>query len=162
MDYSEIVEEAWRTLFLNKMRTGLAMLGIIIGIGSVIALISLGQGSQKAINNQINSLGANLLTISPGSQKGGFVQGGSGSATTLTLDDATAIGSSSQVTTVSSVSPEYSRRTQVTTGGKNTNTSITGVTPTYSGIHKVTIASGSFISRTYDTSFSSAIDIADK
>lgn len=146
MDYQEVAEEAIRTLSINKLRTGLAMLGIIIGIGSVIALISLGQGSQKAIDNQIQSLGANLLTISPGSQRGGFVQGGAGSATTLTLDDANAIATSPQVTQVTSVSPEYSRRAQVTTGSKNTNTSVTGVTATYEAIHKVSIATGTFIS----------------
>jgi putative ABC transport system permease protein len=68
-----------------------------------------------------------------------------GSATTLTLADAEAIASATQVTTVAAVSPEYQKRAQVTTGSNNTNTSITGVTPTYTGIHKVTIASGSFI-----------------
>ena len=94
MDYTEIIEEAGITLTLNKLRTGLAMLGIVIGIGSVIALISLGQGSQASVDSQIQSLGANLLTVSPGSQRGGFVQGGAGSATTLTLDDANAIATS--------------------------------------------------------------------
>ena len=64
MDYREIVDEAFRTLSINKLRTGLAMLGIIIGIGSVIALVSLGQSSQAAVTNQIESLGANLLTVS--------------------------------------------------------------------------------------------------
>jgi putative ABC transport system permease protein len=147
MDYIEIVEEAVRTLSINKLRTGLAMLGIIIGIGSVIALVALGEGSQAAVSNQIQSLGANLLTITPGSQRGGFIQGGAGSATTLTLDDAAAISSSSQVTNVSAVSPEYQRRAQVTTGSKNTNTQIVGATPAYQSIHKISIASGSFLSQ---------------
>jgi len=146
MEYKEIVEEAGRTLTLNKLRTGLAMLGIIIGIGSVIALVSLGQSSQAAVSSQIESLGANLLTISPGSQRGGFIQGGAGSATTLTLEDAQAIATSPTVTDVANVSPEYSRRAQVTAGGKNTNTSVTGVMPIYSSIHKVGIAEGQFLS----------------
>ena len=124
MEYQEIVEEAFATLSLNKLRTGLAMLGIIIGIGSVIALMALGQGSQKAVANQIQSLGANLLTISPASQRGGFVQGGAGSASTLTYADALAIENSSEIVNVERVSPEFSRRAQVTTGGKNTNTQI--------------------------------------
>jgi putative ABC transport system permease protein len=118
MEYTEIIEEAARTLTINKLRTGLAMLGIIIGIGSVIALVSLGQGSQAAVSNQIESLGANILTISPGSQRSGFVQGGAGSATTLTLEDAQAISTSPTVTDVANVSPEYSRRAQVTALGK--------------------------------------------
>jgi putative ABC transport system permease protein len=146
MEYQEIIEEAVRTLGVNKMRTGLAMLGIIIGIGSVIALVSLGQGSQAAVQNQIQSLGANLLTISPGSARGGFIQGGAGSATTLTYEDAQAIASSPQVTDVTAVSPEYARRAQVTAGGKNTNTEIEGATPVYAVVHKVSVDLGVFIS----------------
>ena len=150
MDYKEVVDEAFRTLSINKLRTGLAMLGIIIGIGSVIALVSLGQSSQAAVTNQIESLGANLLTISPGSQRGGFVQGGAGSATTLTLEDAQAIASSPSVTDVSAVSAEYSRRAQVTAGSNNTNTSITGVMAVYATIHKVSVSEGQFISDSDD------------
>ncbi|KKQ87292.1 MAG: ABC transporter, permease protein [Candidatus Woesebacteria bacterium GW2011_GWB1_38_8b] len=145
MEYQEIVEEAFATLSLNKLRTGLAMLGIIIGIGSVIALMALGQGSQKAVANQIQSLGANLLTISPASQRGGFVQGGAGSASTLTYADALAIENSSEIVNVERVSPEFSRRAQVTTGGKNTNTQIAGVTPNYSVVRKVEVSAGNFI-----------------
>jgi len=146
MEIKELIAEALNTLRVNKLRTFLAVLGIVIGIGSVIALVSLGQGSQASISNQIESLGANLLTITPGSQRGGFVQGGAGSATTLTLEDAQAIGSSPTVTDVVNVSPEYTRRAQVTAGGNNTNTSITGALPIYSTIHKVSVAEGQFIS----------------
>jgi putative ABC transport system permease protein len=146
MEYTEIIEEAGVTLTVNKLRTGLAMLGIIIGIGSVIALVSLGQSSQAAVSNQIESLGANILTISPGSTRGGFIQGGAGSATTLTLEDAQAIAASPNALDVANVSPEYSRRAQVTAAGKNTNTSITGVAAIYSTIHKVSVAEGQFIS----------------
>jgi putative ABC transport system permease protein len=150
MEYTEIVEEAWRTLFLNKLRTGLAMLGIIIGIGSVIALVSLGEGSQASVSSQIQSLGANILTVSPGSTAGGFIRGGAGSATTLTLADAQAIASSPTVTDVANVSPEYSRRAQVTAGSNNTNTSVTGVQAIYATIHKVSVAEGQFISDSDD------------
>lgn len=146
MDINELIAEALNTLRVNKLRTFLAVLGIVIGIGSVIALISLGQGSQAAISSQIESLGANLLTITPGSARGGFIQGGSGSATTLTLEDAQAISTSTTVTDVANVSPEYSRRAQVTAGGNNTNTTITGVVSIYSTIHKVSVAEGQFIS----------------
>lgn len=147
MEINEIIVEALETLRVNKLRTFLAILGIVIGIGSVIALISLGQGSQQAVANQIQSLGSNLLTISPGSQRGGFVQGGAGSATTLTLDDAKAILASLQDTSVSNVSPEYSRRSQVTALGKNTNTQILGATPAYAQVRKIEISSGSFLSQ---------------
>ena len=148
MEFGELISEAIGTLTNNKLRTGLATLGIVIGIGSVIALISLGQGSQAAVQNQIESLGSNLLTISPGSQRsGGFVQGGAGSATTLTYDDALAITSSGQVPDIINVSPEYQSRTQITAGRNNTNTEVIGVTSTYATVHKVSVNSGVFISQ---------------
>src|SRR4030043_1259165 len=125
MDYKEIISEAISTLTLNKMRTGLAALGIIIGIGSVIALISLGQGSQKSVENQIQSLGSNLLTVIPGAQSQGNIRSASGT-TTLTDEDAQAIMTSPQVTTVSAVSPEYSGRGQAVAGRNNNNTQAVG------------------------------------
>jgi len=145
MDFTELVIESVGTLTLNKMRTGLASLGIVIGIGSVIALLSLGQGTQQAIQTQIQSLGSNLLTVQPGSVREGGVQGAAGGRTTLTLDDAKAIAASTQITTVTKVSPEVSRRSQVTTGKSNTNTQIVGVTPVYAQVHKVSVETGSFI-----------------
>jgi putative ABC transport system permease protein len=147
MEFSEIFEEALSTLTVNKLRTVLATLGIVIGIGSVIALISLGEGSQNAVQNQIQSLGANLLTITPGAQRGGFVSGGQGSANTLTLEDAQAISASPQITTVANVSPEYTRRAQITAAGKNTNTQVLGATPVYATVRKVSVSSGVFLSQ---------------
>lgn len=145
MEYRELLIEAIQTLRVNKMRTGLAVLGIVIGIGSVIALISLGQGSQQQITNQIQSLGANLLTISPQGSQNGPVRGGAGGGTTLTLEDAAAIGLLPKGL-VARVSPEVSGRVQVTAGRENTNTTVSGVQETYSEVHKIAMASGSFIS----------------
>lgn len=147
MKYSELLTESFGTLTINKLRTGLAALGIMIGIGSVIALISLGQATQQSISNQIQSLGANLLTVSPGAQQSGGVRGATGGQTTLTFEDAKAIQSSSQITTISNISPEFSKRTQLTTGKNNTNVSVIGVVPAYSTVHKVSIETGSFISQ---------------
>lgn len=144
MNFWEQIIESVVMLKLNKMRTGLAMLGIIIGIGSVIALMSIGLSSQRAVQSRIQSLGSNLLTISPSSQRSGMVRGAA-NVTTLTLKDAEAIASSSQVTTVKNVSPEYSGRSQIITGENNTNTSVIGVEPIYPEVHNLTIASGSFI-----------------
>ncbi|MBI4130618.1 ABC transporter permease, partial [Candidatus Roizmanbacteria bacterium] len=137
------------TLTVNKLRTGLAVLGIIIGIGSVIALISLGQASQKSVENQIQSLGSNLLTVSPGGGRSGGVRGAPGSITTLTLDDTTAIEKQLGSTLVTSVSPEYSSRSQVVAGRNNTNTQIIGVYPQYQTIRKIELASGSFITQNH-------------
>lgn len=149
MDIKELIAEAFNTLRVNKLRTFLAVLGIVIGIGSVIALISLGSGSQKAITDSIESLGANLLTVIPGSTKSGFVQGG-GSATTLTLSDAQALSSSPTITNVSQVSPEYSGRAQITANGKNTNTQVTGGLAVYANVHKIEISSGRFLTSSDD------------
>jgi len=146
MEYAEIIAEALGTLAVNKLRTTLATLGIVIGIGSVIALVSLGQSSQKAIQSQIQSLGSNLLTVIPGAQNSGFVRGAAGGATTLTYEDAQAIQTSSQITAVKNVSPEFSRRAQATAGKQNTNTQILGVTPAYAEVRKVSLSQGSFIS----------------
>jgi putative ABC transport system permease protein len=146
MDYKEILSESINSLSLNKVRTGLATLGIIIGIGSVIALVSLGQGSQKAVQNQIQSLGANLLTVVPGGQSQGNVRGAAGGGTTLTYDDAKAILTSNNITQVQDVSAELQRRGQVTAGRNNTNTQILGTTPSYENIKKITLSSGMFIS----------------
>jgi putative ABC transport system permease protein len=147
MELAETILESLNTLTVNKMRTGLAILGIVIGIGSVIALVSLGQATQLSIQNQIESLGANLLTVSPGSSNAGGIRGGQGSSQTLTNADAEAIKTSPQITNISNVSPEFTRRTQVTAGGNNTNTQIIGSTPIYTQVHKVSIDNGTFLSQ---------------
>jgi len=146
MDLQELITESLSTLTLNKVRTGLAMLGVIIGIGSVIALVSLGQAGQQSITSQIQSLGSNLLTISPGSQYSGGVRGG-GNVATLTYDDAKAIASSSLITTVENVSAEYSNRAQIVAGKNNTNTTVTGVVSEYAEIRNTTISLGTFITQ---------------
>ena len=148
MDYLELLASAVEALTLNKLRTALATLGIIIGIGSVIALVSLGQASQKSVQSQIESLGANLLTVMPGAQSTGAVRGVPGSSETLTYDDAKAIATAPQITDISAVSPEYTSRAQVTTGATNTNTEVVGVTETYQSVHNVSLSEGSFITET--------------
>ncbi len=153
----EICIESLGTLTLNKLRTGLAILGIVIGIGSVIALVSLGQASQKAIQDQIQSLGANLLTVSPGSVSSGAVRGAAGGAATLTNADAQAIQTSAQITTVKAVSPEVQGSIQLTAGRNNTNVRTTGVTSIYAQVHNINIASGTFISDQDNTSLSKVI-----
>lgn len=151
-DIIETIKESFNTLSVNKLRTGLAMLGIVIGIGSVIALLSLGQATSAQIQNQIQSLGANLLTVSPGSQNSGGVRGALGGGTTLTNADANAIKTNSSINTVEAVSPEVSSRSQVTTGKNNANVQVVGATSAYSTVHKVEVAQGSFISDSDDTS----------
>src|SRR5258708_1092639 len=154
----ETILESLRTLTVNKMRTGLAILGIVIGIGSVIALVSLGQSTQQSIQNQIQSLGANLLTVSPGSQSSGGVRSAN-SDTTLTNADAKAIKSSPQITSISGVSPEVDQRAQLVAGKNNTNLRINGVTAAYAQVHKISIDSGSFITDADDSSMRKVVVI---
>lgn len=133
MNFMDLFLESFGTLTVNKLRTGLAILGVVIGIGSVIALVSLGQSSQQAIQTQIQALGSNLLTVQPGAQQTAGVRGAAGGATTLTNEDAKAIADPSLITTIKTVSPELSRRVQVATSGQNTNTQVIGATINYAG-----------------------------
>ena len=142
----ETIFESLTTLTVNKMRTGLAILGIVIGIGSVIALVSLGQATQQSVQNSIQSLGANLLTVIPGSQNSGAVRGAAGGGTTLTNEDAKAIETSPQVTDIQAVSPEVQSRGQLTAGSTNTNIQIIGATPAYETVHNISMQIGNFIS----------------
>src|SRR6266446_4160694 len=150
-DLFEIIVESFGTLKLNKLRTGLAILGIVIGIGSVIALVSLGQASQESIQSQIQSLGANLLTISPGSQSQGGIRGAAGGDTTLTNSDGAAIQTSPQITTISNVSPEVNSRAQLAAGANNANIRVNGVTAAYAQVHKIAVSEGVFVSDIDDT-----------
>lgn len=146
MKLLDLFEEIYSALLSNKARSGLTILGIVIGIGSVIAMISIGQGSQSSIESSIQSLGSNLLLVTPGAQRGMGVQvsQGRGSSQTLTKDDADAI--LSQVSSVKAVSPEVSGRYQVTAKGTNTNTSVNGVISSYPTVRNVEVDTGNFIS----------------
>ena len=145
MTTKDIIHETTSALTANKVRTALTMLGIIIGISSVIVMVSIGQGAQGSIQSSIQALGSNLLVISPGAQRGpGYqVSSGRGTSHTLTPDDATAI--TNTVSNVAFVSPEDSGRYQVTAKGTNTNTTVTGVTSAYSNVHNIQVNDGSFI-----------------
>lgn len=152
MKVNKLFTNGLKSLAINKMRSGLAVLGIVIGIGSVIALVAMGESSKQAVQSQIQSIGSNLLTVSPGSQTFGGVRSAAGSRTSLTNEDADAVSVSSKVTAVKNVSPEYSGRAQVIAGRNNTNTQIIGVTPVYSEVHKVSLDTGVFITKTHVSS----------
>jgi putative ABC transport system permease protein len=139
----DLAQEIVLGISSNKARSGLTILGIVIGIASVIAMLSVGQGAKSQIESNIKSLGSNLLIVMPGSQRGfgGSASAGRGSATTLTMEDASAIKS---VSGVSAVSPEASKRLQIVVSGKNTNAQVLGTTPEYMATRNVSIDSGSF------------------
>lgn len=154
MKTSDILQETYIALLSNKARTGLTMLGIVIGIASVIAMISIGQGAQSSVQSSIQSLGSNLIQITPGNQSGPGAQisQGRGSAKTLKYDDATAI--KDNISGVVDVSAEVSSRYQITAKGTNTNTSVYGVTSSYMTVRNIRVEEGSFISEQHLKSLS--------
>lgn len=142
MDILELITLSVSILRQNILRTLLTMLGIIIGIASVIIIMSLGQGTTASIVNQISSFGANNLTISPGSQQMGPVRGGR-NVTTLTREDAEAI--KDKVKNVAAVSSSVSMNYQLIAQGENTNAQITGVEAQYLLTNNLEISVGSFL-----------------
>jgi len=146
MKYKELLTEAVSSLLANKARTFLATLGIVIGVASVIALLSLGQGGQKAVEQSIESLGSNLLTVIPGALRAGDIRSAAGTITTLTLDDAIAI-KNKRIPGVLNVSAEILRRFQVVAGRKNTNTQVIGVLPSYKEIRNIKLQNGTFFTK---------------
>ena len=132
------IKVALRALRRNKMRSILTALGIIIGVGAVIAMVSICNGAKAQVEAQVASLGENVITVFPGSFTAGGMRGGWGSMSTLTIDDADAI----RRVLFLGVSPEMRDRAQVLANGLNWNTQIMGESPDYSSIRSWPIASG--------------------
>jgi len=144
MRLDDVAEETVFSISSNKVRSALTILGIVVGIASVIVMVAIGQGAQASITNSIASAGSNLVQVFPGfGAGGGAVRGARGAALTLTIADAEAIAT--QVQGISAVSQERTTRQQVIAGANNTNTSITGVLPAYATVHNVQVADGNFI-----------------
>lgn len=144
MKSKDILHETYAALSANKTRSGLTILGIVIGIGSVIAMVSIGQGASGQIQSSIEGLGSNLLTVTPGfAQQGrGFVSSGRGAAQTLVNDDIEVVRG---LAGVAYVSPEVQRRFQIIYSGNNTNSTVIGALPDYANVRNVSAAAGSFI-----------------
>jgi putative ABC transport system permease protein len=128
----------------NKLRTVLTMLGMIIGVCAVVSLMSIGQGAQAQVTNQIRGMGTNLLFIRPGSTQTSGVRSAQGSAATLTLDDSEAIAR--EIPLVVGTAPEQNGGGQLIANGINTNTRVVGTTPDYADVRNFKVASGDFIS----------------
>jgi putative ABC transport system permease protein len=137
-----ILKIATRALARNKARSALTMLGIIIGVASVIAMVSLGQGAQKQVKDQISNMGANLLIVQAGSQRLGGMRGGAGTSTTLTEDDMAAI--LRDVPTVAAATPSISAPAPLVVGNQNWSTRAEGVDTTYTTIRLRDATQGQF------------------
>jgi len=142
MNIVRIIKISLNALARNKMRTFLTALGIIIGVGAVISMTSIGQGARASIAERFESMGTNLLFVSSGSRRMGGVQTGAGGFINLKEDDATAIAT--QCDAVRAVSPSVSARAQVIYGNKNWNTSIQGAGAAYTEIRDWVVEEGAF------------------
>ena len=145
MNFFESIRVSLRALKANKLRSVLTMLGMIIGVAAVIAMVGIGNGATASITSQIEGLGSNLLTISPGQSNSGGVRGGAGSLTTLTITDVDKIQAVGPA--VKAVAPYTDNDYQVVFGSGNTSTQISGTNESYEVIKNVTMATGRFITK---------------
>ncbi len=150
---SDLYQEIIRGLTSNKVRTGLTMLGIVIGIASVIAMLAIGVGAQNSIEESIESVGSNLLTVRPGKSQGpsSQVQGSRGSANSLELSDVEAI---SELSLIENIAPEESGNYQIVVNGNNANSSVVGTNASYLEVKNMEIENGSFITGQHDLKMS--------
>jgi putative ABC transport system permease protein len=138
----ELIRLAISRLGTSRLRAVLTMLGVIIGVGSIVALVAVAQGATSGITDRIQGLGTNLLTVSPGATRTGFTRGALGSAVTLTTEDAKAI---SAVSGVAAVAPQLSTQKVVIAGVQNETAPVIGTTPAYLDVLTYTMWQGSFL-----------------
>lgn len=137
--FSAMLGEAWRAMGANRMRTFLTMLGMVIGVGSVVLMMAVGQGAQESVKQSINAMGSNLFIVLSGSSTSGGARSGSGNTSTLTVADANAIA---ELDGVSNVAPISMGNAQVVYGNTNWSTSIIGTTPSYLDVRVWELADG--------------------
>jgi putative ABC transport system permease protein len=142
MNIGQAILEAFESLASNKLRSGLTILGIVIGVGAVIAMLSIGTGAQNTITGSINGLGTNLLFVFSGNQQEKIRN-----IQPLTLQDANALQDVYQAPSVENVAPAITGNLAVTYGGQTDNASITGSTANYAEVRNLTLQDGSFFSQ---------------
>ena len=146
MNLTNLFRIAIRALFRNKMRALLTMLGIIIGVASVIAMLAIGEGSRRSITEEMSSVGSNLVMIMPDFQRRGGVSLGASNSMVLKYSEVTAIRN--EAASISLVSPSVNASGQVIYGNQNTQTSIYGISEEYLEIRKLTIETGRIFNET--------------
>jgi putative ABC transport system permease protein len=142
MKFLDLLRLALARLAVGRVRALLTMLGVIIGVASVIALVAVGQGASSGITTRLQSLGTNLLTVTPGASVTSGTRGAQGSATTLTIDDANAIRA---LPGIAAVEPELSSQQVIVAGSLNTTTSVVGTTPDYPTVRAFDVWQGVFL-----------------
>ena len=144
MNFTSTFRLALRALARNKMRSALTMLGIIIGVGAVIAVVSIGQGAQYMVQQGIQAMGTNVVFVAAGSGRPGGIRVGYGGVKTLTIDDMKAI--LREIPLIKEAAPSVNSRRQVIYGNQNWSTSVTGTTPNFFEIRNWSIQAGSVFS----------------
>jgi len=144
MKQQTLLKLASQSILKNKMRTLLTMLGIVIGVGAVIIMVAIGNGAQTRIQEQINSLGTNVIMVMPGSSQQGGASQGAGTFNRLTVEDAEKL--KREGSTLAAVSPVIMTRTQVIGGSGNWRTMVNGVSTDFLTIRDWSVASGSLFS----------------
>ena len=134
-----VMGEAWRAMGVNRLRAALAMLGMVIGVAAVVLMLAIGQGTQAIVNDSIASMGSNLFIILSGSTTSGGLRAGMGSAPTLTVGDAQAIG---KLPDMKASAPVYPNTAQLGYGPNNWSTPVYGVTPEYLDVRNWSVESG--------------------
>ncbi|MPZ83801.1 MAG: FtsX-like permease family protein [Actinophytocola sp.] len=146
MNWTETFRSGLDAIRAHRLRSGLTMLGIVIGVSSVILTVGLGLGAQDQVRQQIDALGSNLLIVSPGSSTSeSGMRGGFGSASTLTLDDANALASREVAPDIAAVAPVTQDSLSLTAGTENWTTSVVGTTTTWPSVRSRTLRSGRFL-----------------
>jgi putative ABC transport system permease protein len=147
---------AWSGVVTHKLRSSLTILGVVIGVAAVIALMSVGKGTEQSVVASIESLGADLLLIYPGAATEAGLKAASGTAKTLTLEDAAAI--SEEVEHIRAIAPTYSTSVQAVVADQNMRVQVTGTMPEYQQVQNLEVAEGNFISE-YDYQRASRIAV---
>jgi putative ABC transport system permease protein len=146
VSWAETLRTSLAAVVTHRLRSALTMLGILIGIAAVILTVGLGEGAQDKVKSQINSLGTNLLVISPGSTTSSAgIRGGRGSSSTLTVDDATALSSKSVAPDIANAAPVVSASESLVNGTTNWTTTVVGTTPAWKTVRARDLAEGRFI-----------------
>ena len=151
MNWLETARTGWDAVRTHRLRSGLTMLGILIGIAAVILTVGLGEGAQNRVKSQINALGSNLLIVTPGSSTSSTgIRGGFGSASTLTVDDASALSSPISTPDIQAVAPVTQRSESLTAGSANWTTTVVGTTQNWLSVRARSVTAGRFITTTDD------------
>jgi putative ABC transport system permease protein len=146
MSWLETLRTGMEAVLSHRLRSGLTMLGIMIGIAAVILTVGFGEGAQAKVAGEINSLGSNLLVVSPGSATATTgIRGGFGSASTLTQTDATALASKTVAPDIAAVAAATQRSETLTATGTNWTTTVVGTTPDWLSVRARTVTEGRFL-----------------